>query len=280
MASSQSQKTTSLKSLILKYKDQLDISELDYLMALTLHKNIEYVYKNPDKALNRSNILAFKRLVNKRLENWSLAKLKKQKEFFKLNFLVNRHTLIPRPESELLVEEALKITSDNQNIIDIGTGSGALILSLAYNNKHHANYLACDISLKALRVAKSNARKLGLKNKVKFVKSDLLKNIEGKFDIIIANLPYLTNEQMKEPSISKEPSSALVSGKDGLNHYRKLLKQLPKHLNNKYTILLEIDPGQADVIKREITDNLPNSEIKFLKDLNKDIRVVKINKSI
>ena len=277
MASSQSSKIMSIKELVSKYKNKLDINELEQLMALALHKNIAYIYKNPDKLLSRSNILTFKKLLNKRLADYSLAYLKKNKEFYNLNFIVSKHTLIPRPDSELLVTEALKNTSNNQNIIDIGTGSGALILSLAKNNKHTANYVATDISTKALNIAKTNARKLKLKNKVKFIKTNLLNSINNKFDIVIANLPYLTPEQMKEASIKKEPSTALLSGKDGLDHYKKLLKRLPKYLNKKYLILLEIDPQQKESIKKEIINNLPQAKIEFLKDLANNIRVVKIS---
>jgi len=279
MASSQKQ-TTNLKNLVLKYQDKLSIDELERLLALTLHKNIEYIYKNPDKQLNRSNILTFKKLLNKRLAGWSLASLRGYKEFFNQKFIVNRCTLIPRPDSEILVEEALKNThtlaDGEQNIIDIGTGSGALILSVAKNNKHKASYTATDISNGAINIAKTNARKLGVKRQIKFVKSNLFDNIFGNFDIVLANLPYLTPDQMKEPSIQKEPRSALLSGVDGLNHYRKLLKQLPKHLNKKYLVLLEIDPSQADAIKKEIINNLPQAKINFLKDLSENIRVVKI----
>jgi release factor glutamine methyltransferase len=277
MASSQNQKTTSLKKLILENKEKASIDELDQLMALALHKNIEYIYKNPDKKLSRANILTFKKLLNKRLANYSLAYLKKNKEFFNLNFIVSKHTLVPRPDSELLVTEALKNSCDNQNIIDIGTGSGVLILSLAKNNKHQANYTATDISTKALDIAKTNSRKLKLKNNINFIKSNLLNNIDTKFDIVIANLPYLTPLQMQEVSITKEPRTALVSGKNGLDHYKKLLKQLPKYLNKKYLILLEIDPAQEKAIKKEIESNLPKAKINFLKDLANNIRVVKIS---
>lgn len=276
MASRQGSEKQSLRDIVLKHKDKLTTDELERLLALALHKNIEYIYKNPDKKLSRSNILAFKKLIRQRLAGWSLAKLKGQKEFFKLNFLVNRHTLIPRPDSEVLVEEVLKNTKEQQKIIDIGTGSGALILSIAKNNKYPASYTASDISSPAIKMAKNNAKKLNLKNNIKFIKSNLLKNISGNFDIVIANLPYLNKEQMKEPSIKKEPRTALLSGDDGLNHYRELLKQLPRHLNKKYLILLEIDPNQKEKIKKEILKNLPQAKIKFLKDLADNIRVVKI----
>lgn len=269
-----------IKELVLKYQNKLTIDELDHLVALSLHKNIEYIYKNPDKQINRSSILTFKKLLDKRLAGWSLAKLKGYKEFFGLKFIVSRHTLIPRPDSELMVSEALKNTappaSEKQNILDIGTGSGALILSLAKNNKHSATYTASDISAQALAIAKTNARKLGLKKEITFVKSNLFNNISGKFDIILANLPYLSLKQMKEPSIKKEPQIALLSGQDGLDHYKKLLTQLPKHLNKKYLVLLEIDPSQKEAIKKEIINNLPQAKITWLKDLAANIRVAKI----
>lgn len=269
-----------IKELVLKYQNKLTIDELDHLIALSLHKNIEYIYKNPDKPISRSNILTFQKLLNKRLAGWSLAKLKGYKEFFGLKFIVSRHTLIPRPESELIVEEALKHTNppagEKQNILDIGTGTGALILSLAKNNKHLANYTASDISIRALAIAKTNARKLGLKKEITFINSNLFNNISGKFDIILANLPYLSPKQMKEPSIKKEPSLALLSGPDGLDHYKKLLSQLPKHLNKKFLVLLEIDPSQKEAIKKEIINNLPQAKITFIKDLASNIRIAKI----
>lgn len=277
MASRQSQKT--IKNILQKNAGKLEASELDQLLALALDKKVEYIYKHPEKELNRSNIQAFNKLINKRLAGWSLAYLKGYKEFYGLKFLVSKHTLIPRPESETIIDEALKYTKKNQNIIDIGTGSACLILSLAKNNKKEANYIATDISTKALQAAKTNARKLGLNKKIKFVKSNLFSKIKDKkFDIVIANLPYLKPQQMKEPSIKKEPRVALLAGKDGLSYYRKLLEQIPQYLKEKYLILLEIDPDQKDLITKAIEANLPKAKTSFVKDLAGHIRVVKIDK--
>lgn len=277
MASKQEQKTISLKNLLDKYRSKLPRQELESLLALTLHKKAEYIYKNPDKKIALSSIKTFKKLLNKRLAHYSLAYLKKNKDFYKNNFIVSKHTLVPRPASETLVEEALRYANQtaggNKNILDIGTGSGALILSIAKHNQTQANYTAIDISTKALKIAKTNARKLGLKNKIRFIKSDLLKNINNDFDIIIANLPYLNKDQMKETSIAKEPKSALFSGPDGLSHYKKLLKQLKKLPS---LLLLEIDPSQKEAIKKIIEQQWPDAKINFIKDLNQDIRVVKI----
>jgi release factor glutamine methyltransferase len=285
MASSQSQKRIKLqpnsghtiKKHLKKNSGKLIPEELDQLLALAIHKKVEYIYKHPEKELNRSNLLSFHKLINKRLAGWSLAYLKGYKEFYSLKFLISKHTLVPRPESELIIDEALKSIKKNANVIDIGTGSGCLILSLAKNNKQPATYLATDISVKALQIAKTNARKLGLSRQIKFLKSNLLNKVpKQKFDIVIANLPYLTPKQLREPSIKKEPRVALLAGKDGLSYYRKLLEQIPSYLADKYLILLEIDPNQKELIKKAIEASLPQAKVQFLKDLAGHVRVVKI----
>lgn len=274
-----------IKEILKKHQGELEPAELDQILALAIHKKIEYIYKNPNKKIPASSKKTFDKLLRLRLANWPLAYLKGYKEFCGLKFRVNKNTLVPRPESELIVEEALKYTEDKHSVVDIGTGSGALILSLAKLSKTKANYLATDISAKALEVAKTNSRKLALKNKIQFKKSNLLpaspslggKNIApSKFDIVLANLPYLNKKQLKEPSIKKEPRLALLSGKDGLYHYRKLFTQIAKYLNKKYLILLEINPEQKEEIEKIVSTNLPEAKIKFLKDLANNIRVVKI----
>ncbi|MDP2812577.1 MAG: peptide chain release factor N(5)-glutamine methyltransferase [bacterium] len=275
------------KELLKKYQGKLEPAELDQILALAMHKKIEYLYKNPEKKLSVSTVKTFKKLFLLRLANWPLAYLKGDKEFCGLKFKVNKNTLVPRPESELIVAEALKYITrldsrstrqeNNHQIIDIGCGSGALILSLAKLSKKKANYIALDISAKTLGIAKTNARKLGLK-KIKFIKSDLLKNVLPiKFDLVLANLPYLNPKQLKEPSIKKEPRLALLSGQDGLDHYRQLFVQVPKYLNKEYLLLLEINPEQKEAIEKIITANLPDGKIKFLKDLTGHLRVVKIS---
>ena len=267
-----------LKLLLKKYQNKLDPHELDLILAQAIHKHKEYIYKYPEKNINRSSINTFKKLANQRLAGLPLAYIRGYQEFFGLKFLVNKYTLIPRPDSELIVEEALKYLKNTKNkkIIDIGTGSGCLILAIAKNHPN-AQYFASDISGRALKIAKTNARKLKIKNKINFIKSDLLKNIpQNKFDLVIANLPYLTPRQLKEPSIQKEPRTALLSGHDGLDHYTRLLGQLPTYLAKKYLVLLEIDPDQKTKIEKLIKKYLPSGKISFLKDLAGNIRVAAI----
>ncbi|MBU1202946.1 peptide chain release factor N(5)-glutamine methyltransferase [Patescibacteria group bacterium] len=276
MASSQRSKKT-IKEILQKSAGQLEPAELDDLLALSLKKSKEYIYKNPDKKIGPAAVRAFYKLIKKRQDNWSLAYLKGYREFYGLKFLVSKNTLVPRPESELIVEEALKNIKKENSILDIGTGSGCLILSIAKNNPKTSSYTAVDISDKALKTARTNARKLGLSKKIKFLKSNLLKNIKAqKFDIIIANLPYLTPEQLKEKSIKKEPKIALLSGKDGLDHYRKMFGQINTYLAKKYLVLIEIDPQQKKAIEEIISENMPLVKIKFIKDLAGHFRVAKI----
>ncbi len=282
MASSQSSKRLNIKELLCTVPADLSSDESVDLLSITLGRPREYIYKNPEKKLSLGNIRAFKKLIQKRLAHWPMAYLRGYQYFFGLKFLVNKHTLVPRPESELLVEQTLaylkKSSLKNPTIMDIGTGSGCLILSIAKNYNQPATYIASDFSSQALKVAHTNARHLGLKNKIKFTKSNLLKNIPPlKLDVIIANLPYLTNKQMTEPSIIHEPKSALWAGAGGLKYYTKLLETLPQFLNKQYLVLLEIDPSQKDNISKLIKKYLPDSRLEFLPDLAGHIRITKIS---
>jgi release factor glutamine methyltransferase len=251
--------------------------EIDSILGITLHKTKEYVYKKSDKNLTFATIKKFKKLIKKREADWPMAYLRGWQEFYGLKFLVNKNTLIPRPDSELIIDTSLDFLKKKKklNILDIGTGSACLIIALAKNSLNN-NYFASDISKSALKIAKTNARKN--KVKINFIHSNLLKNIsKQKFDLIVANLPYLKHEQMEEPSIKKEPRSALLSGKQGLDHYTKLLSNIAEYLNKKFLILLEIDPQQNTAIKNLIKKYLPKANIEIIQDLNKLDRLVKIS---
>ncbi len=259
----------------------IDTAEVDSILSLALHKNLEYIYKNPDKKISLGTRKKFAKLIALRLQHWPLAYLRKNKDFFGLNFIVNRHTLIPRPDSELLVEEAIKYLNNSAlraelkspKILDMGTGSGCLIISLAKNTQ--GQFFASDLKKSALKIAKLNARKN--KVKINFILSNLFTKIpEQNFDLILANLPYLAQKQMSEPSIKKEPRSALVSGLDGLEHYRKFFRQVTKYLNKKFCILLEMDPSQAIDLKNLSQQYFPQSKIEILSDLNQRNRLIKI----
>lgn len=257
-------------------KDQNKKLEQELLLTFVLKTERVFLLTNYQSELSSKNLKEFKRLSKKLLAGWPLAYLTGEREFYGRSFYVNSATLIPRPESEMIVdlvkEEAKKY--EHATLIDIGTGSGCLIISLATELGKDFNYYGLDISEKALETAKKNAKRNGVR--VNFRQSDLLTRLptqKGKV-FLIANLPYLTKEQVKnESSIKKEPKSALISGLDGFKDYRNLFKQLSKRddLKNFY-LIIEIDPNQAKLAKEEVKKYLPELKVEIIKDLRKKNR--------
>ncbi len=171
--------------------------------------------------------------------------------FRELELPVSPAVLIPRPETELLVDELLKRLPQGGSLLDVGTGSGAIALSAAFE-RPDAVVTAADISPDALTAAKCNAAKYGLP--VSFLESDLLSNVSGKFDAIAANLPYVTEAEFSdlEPELYFEPKLALTAPEDGLQLIRKLIRQAPDHLNANGSILLEVGAHQARKVAQEM----------------------------
>ena len=269
-----------IKELLLKTYQQkiLTVQEIDNILALALKRKRDYLYKNKDKELNISLLKTFQKLIKKRLNNIPFAYLKKKKEFYNLKFLVNKNTLIPRPESELIIDSALDYIKEkkikNIKIIDIGTGSGCLIISLVKQLKKY-QALALDINKKALKIAQTNARQH--KVKITFLQSNLLTKVKKQnFNIILANLPYLEKKELKEPSIVKEPRQALYGHREGLKYYRELIKELANYLAKEFIVLFEINPTQKNKLDNLIKKELPLNKVEYLKDLNNNIRVLKI----
>ena len=250
-------------------KAKIDSAWLDaeILLAFVLKRNRSYILSHDD-TLTKSQYQKYQLLTKKRLNFLPIAYILGYKEFYGLSFKVNKDTLVPRPESELIVEMALSLINKNTTLIDLGTGSGCLIISILKNLKiKPKKSIAVDISTKALKIAKYNSQKNKIKN-IEFKKSNLLKNIKlpnGEI-IILANLPYLKTKQMKEPSIKHEPKQALVAGNDGLKYYKELSKQL-KNAKQKITLLCEINPEQKLGFKKIF----PKAE--FKKDLSKKTRL-------
>jgi release factor glutamine methyltransferase len=199
-------------------------------------------------------------------------------EFFGLDFKVTPDVLIPRPETELLVEKAITWLSNNpeqRNIADVGTGSGAIAVSLAVNISD-AKILATDISSKALQVATQNAEKHNVVNKIEFIECDLLPN-NFSVDLICANLPYIPTETLhKLPVFGREPTLALDGGQDGFKLISRLMQAAPQHLTPKALLLFEIE----ETLGRQAIDiakqNFPNATIRLHKDLSGRDRLLEI----
>jgi len=252
-----------------------------------------------DNKITPRQIKKTKKICQKRIAGQPLAYLLGYKNFYNLQFKVSKHTLVPRPESELIVDQIItKITTQPKTIIaDIGTGSGCLIISLAdlLKNYDNINFWGVDISNKALKIAKKNSRKHHLNKKIIFFKGNLLKPIIKKIKkenereskknnnlkiIIIANLPYLTKREIKEsPSIKFEPRRALYGGKDGLKYYRRLLDQIKKIKNNNNSIDLyqEISDWQKEKLEKIILKKIGryNPQIETILDLAGKNRLIK-----
>ena len=278
---------TTIADIQKEYFGKIDRLDLDLIVAHVLKKNREFVLTHPETRLPKNQELKTKNLLARRMKHEPLAHILGRKEFYGLDFKVTPDTLIPRPETELLVEFAIQETNikkQTTNIIDIGTGSGNIIISLAKNLSGRNNFIAIDISKKALRVARQNAKANQVSERIKFIHGDLLdkiKNIDNS--IIVANLPYLSQTIYSAtlPTVKKyEPRSALYSPKDGLDHYEKLLKQInglkTKNQELKTSVLLEISPEQKSKLPKIIKKHLPQAKIEFVKDLANKWRLCKI----
>jgi release factor glutamine methyltransferase len=206
-------------------------------------------------------------------------------EFFSLDFDVTADVLIPRPETELLVEKAivwLQESKVRRTIADIGTGSGAIAVSLAVNVPD-AEVLATDISSKALQVAKQNAIKHGVNNRIEFIECDLLptqseiKNRKSQIDLLCANLPYIPTETLSHLSVfGREPTVALDGGEDGLDLFRRLLNIAPDWLAPNALILLEIEATLGIQVLNLACDMFGQAEIHLHQDLTGRDRLLEI----
>lgn len=192
----------------------------------------------------------FRGCLERRRSGEPVAYIVGSKHFRSIELAVDRRVLVPRPETELLVEVALAALppmAGDVRVIDLGTGSGAIALSLADELPpalvDRVEITASDISQDALGIAAANCKALGLDERVRLIESDLLDDVEGDFDLILANLPYLRHDQ-RHPSTRAEPDLALYAGSDGLDQYRRLLLVAGQRMTRQGLIACEIDPGQ------------------------------------
>ncbi|MFA6322637.1 MAG: peptide chain release factor N(5)-glutamine methyltransferase [Candidatus Buchananbacteria bacterium] len=263
--------------------------DAEVLLSWVIKKPKEFLYTYPQKRLSPPQIEKFNQIINRRIKGEPIAYIIGKKEFYGLDFRVNRDVLIPRPETELLVEETLaemrkqKSENKNFNLVDVGTGSGAIIISLTKNLSTNKNfkYYASDISQKALTVAKFNANKFNVK--IKFLKGNLLtpfKNI--KIDILVANLPYVWPKWKNNKSLSAglkfEPQMAIFTKEKGLYLYRQLFEQIASQKYQPSFIICEFDPRQTSEVQRIAKKILPLFRQKIKKDLAGLNRIIILSK--
>lgn len=254
--------------------------EIELLLEHVLKKPKEFFFTHKDFKLKKLQLESLKKLVSKRKKAIPIPYLLGHKYFHGLKFKVSKDTLVPRPETEELIDLILeKINPNSNNILDIGTGSGVIAITLATKLNNKANISASDISKKALSIAKANAKTH--KSKIKFYYSNLLKNVKGKFNLIIANLPYVPAKDYKKlyQNLKYEPKIALTDNSNNGKIYKELLSKITPHLEPDSQIFLEIDPSQDKYISKYSKKYLPKAEVTFYKDLKNHTRFVQIKNS-
>lgn len=248
-----------------------DSARLDAQLLICHACNIEQtsIIAHPEQLLSRLQIELFNLALNRRSKGEPLAYITGSKEFWSLTFAVNQHTLVPRPETELLVEIALQVISDikSPRVLDLGTGSGAIAISIAKERKD-CLITATDISHHALEVAKKNA--LIHKTKINFIQSDWYKNLTNKkFNVIVCNPPYIEKD---DPELCKfvsehEPRTALISKNKGLNDLEQVINNARNHLTKAGHLIVEHGFQQATQVK-DILGNQNFNDIAVYKDLS------------
>lgn len=228
---------------------QLD-SEI--LLSNSIKRDKKHIILNPKEVLNSEQLGKFKSLIERRKKGEPIAYLINKKEFWKDEFFVNKDVLIPRPDSELIIEQVLKIYSkdDQLQILDIGTGSGCILLSIL---KERSNFYGTgiDISKKSINVSKFNAKQLNLTNRVKFFHSSVDNFNNGKYDIIVSNPPYIEQLSLKyleKDVVNFEPKLALSGGFDGFSKIRKVINKASILIKKNGKFILEIGFNQKNKV--------------------------------
>ena len=228
---------------------QLD-SEI--LLSNSIKRDKKHIILNPKEVLNSEQLGKFKSLIERRKKGEPIAYLINKKEFWKDEFFVNKDVLIPRPDSELIIEQVLKISSkdDQLQILDIGTGSGCILLSIL---KERSNFYGTgiDISKKSINVSKFNAKQLNLTNRVKFFHSSVDNFNNGKYDIIVSNPPYIEQLSLKyleKDVVNFEPKLALSGGFDGFSKIRKVINKTSNLIKKNGKFILEIGFNQKNKV--------------------------------
>ncbi len=227
--------------------------DAELLLAHALGHTREWLLANDQKTLTPGETLRFNQYVSRRLDREPVCYITNKLEFYGIEFYVDNRVLSPRVETELVAEQAIATAPKNSKLIDIGTGSGAIAIAIA-KNRPDLNITATEISTEAMQVAKRNAKKiLGAEHKIEFIKADVWEGVDGVYDTVVTNLPYVSEDykpRMK-PEVAKEPAVALFGGPgDGLDLYRRFYKQLPKHIKVGSRVYHESDPWQHEALTK------------------------------
>ena len=249
----------------------------EILLSEAIDKTREFIILNNHNIIHQDDYKCYQNMIAQRAKGKPVAYLTNKKFFWKYEFFINEKVLIPRPDTEIIIEQILRIYKNKKkiNFLDVGFGSGCIMLSIL---KERSDFLATgvDISNDALKVCNINAYKLGVKNRVRIFKSDIDKFFQGKYDLIISNPPYIKNLDLKyldKDIVDFEPKLALNGGLDGISEIRKIIKKSSELIKNGGKLILEIAYNQ----KKEVRDLLLNNGFyinSVLKDLGNNDRCV------
>jgi len=252
--------------------------EAEVLLRDTLKIDRVHLYTDPEHMVTPRQEAAFWEKVDRRIGGEPSAYIIGHREFYGLDFAVGSDVLIPRPETELLVDRAIELARDLPHpiIADIGTGCGAIAVSIALNIPA-AHVYAIDISAAALEVAKENCRKHNVIKAITLINGELVKALPEPVDIIVANLPYVKTSDVSSVNTNGyEPRLALDGGKDGLNVIRKLCQQAGDMLKPGGTMLLEIGMGQGEQVRTLLQEKFPGCRVNVTTDYAKIERLVSV----
>jgi release factor glutamine methyltransferase len=257
-------------------------AEARWLLARVLGVSESALLARPDSSAAPAQAARFLEAVRRRAAREPFAYVVGERDFYGRTFVVDRRVLIPRPETETLIAEALAVLADRSDrrterplVVDVGCGSGVIACTLA-SEAPSSDVVACDLSAEALTVAALNVDRLGLRGRVALVRGDLLEWLRRPVDLVVANLPYVPTARFPAlmPEVANwEPRLALDGGMDGLHLIRRLLADVPRVVRLGGTVLLELDPEQADATR----DLLPNARSRVVDDLAGLGRVVRLD---
>jgi len=237
-------------------KNKISNPQLDseILLSNSIKRDKKHIILNPKELLNLEQLDKFKSLIERRKKGEPIAYLINKKEFWKDEFFVNKDVLIPRPDTELIIEQVLKIYSKDRQlqVLDVGTGSGCILLSIL---KERPNFYGTgiDISKKSINVSKLNAKRLNLTSRVKFFHSSVDNFKIGKYDLVVSNPPYielLNLKYLERDVVSFEPKLALSGGIDGFSKIRKVISKTKNLIKKNGKFILEIGFNQKNRVKK------------------------------
>jgi len=240
-------------------KNHIKSAKLDseILLSKVMKKDRKYIILNLDKELKNEYLITFNELIAKRSLGRPIAYLIGKKDFWKYDFCVSEETLIPRPDTEILIDYILKITKHKTylKILDIGTGSGCILLSILKEKKDFYG-TGIDISNKCIEISKINASKLNLSNKVRFFKTNVDNFFYGKYDLIVSNPPYIKLLDLKylDRDVKFEPKLALEGGLEGISEIRKVINRSSELIKKNGKLVLEIGFDQKHKVKKLLKD--------------------------